>query len=216
MKVELPKAIIFDHDGTLVDSAPTVCAILNRMRHDLGKIPIDFEAIRSEISRGGSDLIARALEIPYEESEEAVKRFRSIYLETPTKNDILYPFVRETLESLKKSGIKLCISTNKPRNLVTKILTDLKLLHYFDYMNAGGDLARKKPDPENIFVCLKFLSMEPREVCLVGDSVVDQKTAENSGVPFYFFTSGYDDGVERKKAILCFENYQELMNFLDN
>ena len=210
-----PKGIIFDLDGTLIDSGPAVCKILNEMRQSRSLPEIPCDSIKSVISVGGEEMISRALNIPQYQATEALAYFRHTYLHTPVAQSSIYPMVTLMLNIMKKSGKKLCISTNKPRNLAEKILKELNLAQHFDFINAGGDLPNKKPHPSNIYVCLNTLQLKPDEMVLVGDSRVDQQTALNAGIPFYFFSNGYDDGVDRAKAVFCFRHYSELITHLD-
>ena len=83
---------------------------------------------------------------------------------------------------------------------------------FFAFINAGGDFEYKKPHLSNIQACLEFLGEKP--MAYLGDSVVDQQTAKNGGLDFYFFEGGYDDGVDRSQAAFTFQHYNELVSHL--
>ena len=204
--------IIYDLDGTLIDSAQTVLSIVNEMRRELGKNPIDKSSLVPWISLGGLHLIANALEFDQSVAEKSLEDFRGRYLQYCSQESDLYPEVRQTLDVLSQSNKKLAICTNKPRNLVDKILAELSLGRYFDYIVAGGDLRTQKPHPQNLLKCLNHLSCAPDAAILVGDSTVDQKIANACEVPFAFFRPGYDDGVNAAQAIITLDSHSALLS----
>lgn len=210
-----PKLIIFDFDGTLADTGPGICAILNQMRKEKGLQPIPYETLRTELSHGGNNLISRALDIPINQTNEIVAIFRDRYLKTPNSPAILYHHVLNTLSTLKKNGIKICVCTNKPRYLLDKILKETAIEKFFDFTNAGGDLPDEKPHPSNVESCLSFCNLTNKEAIFVGDSSVDQNCAANANIPFYLFSSGYaDKKLDRKKVDFIFNDYQDLLTHL--
>lgn len=211
-----PKLIIFDFDGTLADTGPGTCAILNQMRKEKGLRPLPYETLKTELSHGGKNLISRALEISITETTKKLAVFRQRYLKNPNFSSILYPHVRKTLKTLKKNGIKICICTNKPRYLLEKILIETKITSLFDFTNAGGDLPDEKPDPSTVKSCLSFCDLTNEEAVFVGDSSVDQACAYNTNIPFYLFSGGYaDKKLDRKKVDFIFNDYQDLLGHLN-
>ena len=204
--------IIYDLDGTLIDSAQTVLSIVNEMRCELTKDPIDKGTLMPWISLGGLDLIINALELDQSVAQKSLEDFRGRYLQYCSQESDLYPEVRQTLDALSQSNKNLAICTNKPRNLVDKILAELSLGRYFDYILAGGDLTTQKPHPENLLKCLDHLSCTPDAAILVGDSTVDQKIANACDVPFAFFRPGYDDGVNAAQAIITLDSHSALLS----
>lgn len=208
MSVDL---IIYDLDGTLIDSAQTVLSIVNEMRRELAKDPIDKSRLVPWISLGGLHLIANALEIDQSVAQKSLEDFRVRYLQYYSQESDLYPEVRQTLDVLSQSNKNLAICTNKPRNLVDKILAELSLGRYFDCVVAGGDLTTQKPHPQNLLKCLNHLSCAPGAAILVGDSTVDQKIAHACGVPFAFFRPGYNDGVDDLQAAITLDVHGDLL-----
>lgn len=191
------KLIAYDLDGTLVDSALVVTTLLNQMRMEAGKPSLIKEQLLPWLSLGGEDLISKALNLADEKNIYlCLKEFRRRYELLPTPSTSLYPNTLQTLERLRSSGYELAVCTNKPRNLATKVLDELGLMQYFEYLSAGGDLVTKKPAPQNLQVCLDFFKVKPFNSVLVGDSTIDQRIAKASKVHFVHYEPGYNDGVD--------------------
>lgn len=216
--IPLPvKTIIYDLDGTLIDSVQVVSTILNTMRINLGLPAMRRQDFIPWLSIGGEDLVLNALEkIDARSAPQYLREFRDYYLQLPTPHDSVFVGVRETLPVLRDMGYQLAICTNKPRNLVNKILSETKLEHLFEFINAEGDLPFKKPHPRTIESCLSHFSSKAEEAILVGDSTIDQQLAASSSVPFIFFSHGYDDGVMKEKTTFTLNKHVDLIDFLIN
>jgi phosphoglycolate phosphatase len=200
------KHIIFDLDGTLIDSFEIVRELLNTMRTRRKLPPLSFNQLRPLLSIGGTHLISEALGLDKSEAAGKLKEFRQRYLEIPTPLDSIYPGAVETLRRLKVEGFLLSICTNKPRNLAEKILAETGIIEYIDSMCAGGDIESPKPDPRNIAACL-VQGLKPTSLLLVGDSTIDQKLATNAGISFIFHTGGYNDGVDESQVSAKYSHY---------
>lgn len=208
------RLVIFDLDGTLVDSVKVVAFILNEMRASRGLDKLSEENYSAWVSIGGKYLVANALDLASENADEALNEFRRRYAELPTPSDSIYPGVIKAIESLKSAGLNICICTNKPRSLAEKVLSETALNRYFDFMVAGGDLQNSKPHPENIWACLSQFHVGPTESILVGDSLVDKTTAENSAVRFAFFEGGYGAGMDVGAINMKFSSYHDLCGLI--
>ena len=208
------KLIIFDFDGTLVDTAKVVLQILNQMRYEVGLLNLQYQDLIPWISLGGFQLISNAMELPEQVCEQHLIEFRRRYLlEKSTKADV-YPGVFDAIDACLQKDYALCICTNKPRVLVEKILIETGLDHYFDFICAGDDLPTKKPHPENLKKCLEYFGVSSNSAIMVGDSSVDSQLAMNAGVNFAFFLNGYDDGVILQEKDLSFSNHAQLSEIL--
>ena len=201
---------VFDLDGTLVDSGKVVASILNQIRREIGKDDKRIDFFIPWLSLGGEELVANGLEINIGEAHPFLEEFRRRYAVIPTPTDTVYEGVTDLLIHLKERDVQMCICTNKPRNLAEKVLIDTELASYFEFMCAGGDLNTKKPNPQNLDVCIKYFGESYKNTILIGDSTIDQKISESLEVDFAFFTRGYDDGVDDRTAYLIFENHLEL------
>ncbi|MDC1127712.1 HAD hydrolase-like protein [Gammaproteobacteria bacterium] len=206
--------IVFDLDGTLVDTARVVTDILNALRFDLGKSGLTHNKLLPWLSLGGEDLIQAALEVGRNDAIQYLKKFREIYFETPTPQASVYPEVFPTLSALTELGFHLSICTNKPRFLANKVLEETNLDSFFRFVSASDDLPSKKPQRENLDACLNYYALKSEQAFLVGDSSVDQKLAENARVPFVFFELGYDDGVDKNQAVFSMQSHFELVQYL--
>jgi phosphoglycolate phosphatase len=203
----LPQLIVFDLDGTLVDSAATVSSILNEMRFELGKAPLPKALFEGWISLGAKVLISKSLEIYDAEIESSLADFRDRYANIKTSINNIYPSVLEALHHLKSSGVLLSLCTNKPRTLTEQVLQDTGLDNFFPFICAGGDFLAAKPHPDNLIACLNHYQISNLDTWFVGDSTVDQMTAKNVAVKFIFHRRGYDDGVEQSAAYASFDNF---------
>jgi phosphoglycolate phosphatase len=201
--------VVFDLDGTLVDSAHVVRELLNGLREERGLPPITQQELLPLLSLGGVPMLQGAVVKDFEEAAKALEIFRARYAKLPTPIGSVYPGVVETLQALRGANVPMSICTNKPRNLANKVLNETGLSKYFRHVCAGDDLPSRKPDRANLQACLTYSSIEALPVYLVGDSKIDEALAFNGGVPFWFFSSGYDDGVNVADAAAVFSNYKE-------
>jgi phosphoglycolate phosphatase len=200
--------IIFDLDGTLIDSFEIVRELLDTMRARRRLPPLSHNQLRPLISIGGTHMISEALGLNKSEAAGKLMEFRQRYLEIPTPLESIYPGAVETLRRLKDEGFLLSICTNKPRNLAEKILDETGIIDFIDSMCAGGDIESPKPDPRNIAACL-VQGLKPTLLLLVGDSSIDQKLAANAGISFIFHTGGYNDGVDESSVFAKFDAYDK-------
>lgn len=174
------QALIFDLDGTLIDSkldlAHSVAATLEHM----GRPSLPHETIWGYVGNGASVLVRRALGegATDAEVEEALRFFLSYYRAHMLDNTVTYPGVREGLELLAKHP--MAVLTNKPVRFSKGILDGLGLSRYFRHVYGGNSFATKKPDPEGMNILLRELAVSPREAMIVGDSDVDVRTARNA------------------------------------
>lgn len=210
------KVIIYDLDGTLIDSLPMVSKIINKIRLKSGKPPISSSSLIPWASLGATDLIVNGLDIPRFDAQRQLEIFRKHYFELIAPKSSLYPGIEDVMNTLTcNMSLKLALCTNKPRKLAEKILVELGINHYFEFINAGGDLPMRKPAVENVLSCLKFFSAMPEEAIYVGDSKVDQVLSLNANIPFVQFLGGYDDGVDKTKTLDTISSHRDLINIIN-
>jgi phosphoglycolate phosphatase len=204
------KLIVYDLDGTLIDSAGVVVDLLNALRKNLNKTVLEKEELIPWLSLGGEKMIEKALEINALDASTYLKKFRTMYAEIPTTIKSIYPGVIDVLDTLYMN-YDLAICTNKPRVLAEKVLREARLSKYFSYVQAGDDLITKKPHPDNLYSCIGHFSVKSNEVILVGDSTIDQELARLCDVHFVHYSLGYDDGVKENKFTYRINDHAELL-----
>lgn len=174
-------ALIFDLDGTLIDSKQDLIHSVNAMLRELGRGELAAETISGYIGHGAPKLIARALGdgCKEEERQRALQFFLSYYEQHKMDTTCAYPGVAETLEKL--ADLPMAVLTNKPVRISVRILDAMGLARHFRAIYGGNSFETKKPDPLGAATILKEFGVEPREALLVGDSEVDVQTARNAG-----------------------------------
>ena len=190
------KAVIFDLDGTLVDSAPDLHAAAVEMMAALSLPPPSLNDTVSDIGNGIPALVQRCLARAgaHEEErlrEEATARFLAHYKSAPARLTQPYPGVAETLTNLRAEGIALGVCTNKTEAMAWQVLEALDLAGFFTALVGGDTLPQRKPDPAPLRRVMDVLVATESETLYVGDSEVDSATAVTARVTFALHTQGY-------------------------
>ncbi|MFQ5353461.1 MAG: HAD family hydrolase [Thermodesulfobacteriota bacterium] len=183
--------LVFDLDGTLIDSSGDIANAANRTLLSLGHASMEKEAIRDKIG-WGVNMLLRGL-MPGEEAAvlaTARERFLAYYGEALLVETRLYPGVLQTLLSLKKNGKKLAVLTNKPEVLSRRIIKDLELEAFFVNIAGGDTFDVKKPHPAPLESLMREAGVTAANTVLVGDSPIDCETGAAAGV----FTIGVSYG----------------------
>lgn len=184
--------VVFDLDGTLVDSAVVCVEILNEMLADRGSarvITVDSAAVH--MSTGGTHMVAALLAEDCGDPLAEIAEFRNRYGSRKTPADCLFPGVREGLERLVSLGFRLAICSNKPQSLCDKVLVDTGLAPLFDIVVGGAAGLRPKPETDLMDATLRRLGVSAERCVFVGDSDLDHAVACATAVPFLFVTYGY-------------------------
>ncbi|MFT4026842.1 MAG: HAD-IA family hydrolase [Novosphingobium sp.] len=184
--------VIFDLDGTLVDSCGVCVSILSTMIAERGVgHDIDLVGARQHMSRGGRDMVAALLGPACVDPDADLADFRGRYAAHLTPADSLYPGVAECLAQLHAMGLELAICSNKPQALCEKVLQDTGLAPYFRVVVGGQSGLRPKPAPDLLAAVSDRLGCMPEQCVYVGDSDLDHDVAKAAGMAFYFVTYGY-------------------------
>ncbi|MCE2510122.1 MAG: HAD-IA family hydrolase [Alphaproteobacteria bacterium] len=189
--------ILFDVDGTLIDSVADLLAAFNKLLTAAGHAPITREEALPLLKGHASDLVAGVFALRGETLsgsalEEKVKLFRHYFEYPEPQLTAAYPGVVETLAVLKDAGLCLAVCSNKPQASAVRTLAMTGLDSYFEFV-AGGDSfdGTKKPEAEHVLKTLEAVGAAPETGVLVGDTDVDIEGARNAGIPHVFCGYGY-------------------------
>jgi phosphoglycolate phosphatase len=185
--------LIFDLDGTLIDSKLDLAQAVNAARAHMALPPLDNESVFSYVGNGAPVLIRRALgpEFSDDEVRKALEFFLSYYREHMLDYTTLYPGVRESLDKLRNDGVHLAVLTNKPVRFSSAILDGLGVGRHFFRVYGGNSFAQKKPDPIGVETLLAESRVSRERAMIVGDSGVDVRTARNAGIRACGVTYGF-------------------------
>jgi phosphoglycolate phosphatase len=189
-----PRHLIFDLDGTLVDSAPDLATALNRLLAELGKPPLAEITVRAMVGDGAGVLVQRGLAasgLSDADQATALKRFLALYRDCLIDQTRTYPQVEATLERLQAEGHKLGICTNKPYDPTQRILKALKLERFFGIVIGGDSLPKRKPDPEPLLAAIDGLGGAAATAIMIGDSANDMLCARAAAVTAILIPSDY-------------------------
>lgn len=185
------RALIFDLDGTLIDSKLDLALAVNAALAEMGRRPLPHEQIFGYVGQGAPSLIARALGEGATEVEcrRGLEFFIQYYSIHKLDNTVPYPGVRETLDAL--SGMAMAVLTNKPVGASRGILQGLGMADHFRIIYGGNSFERKKPDPMGVETILREFGTAAGQVMVVGDSEIDVQTARNAGAWICGVTYGF-------------------------
>ena len=193
------RAVLFDLDGTLLDSIPDLSEACHRMMVELGRPPHAIDVIRTFVGKGMLNLVRRCLvesgSAGESEVEAAVDVFRRHYAEVNGASTLIYDGVLPALEALREQGVLMACVTNKPAAFTGPLLERMGLAGFFDATVSGDTLAEKKPHPAPLLHACRLLGAEVAEALMIGDSANDADAARAAGMPVLLVTYGYSEGV---------------------
>mgnify|MGYP000017575337 FL=1 len=195
-------ALLFDLDGTLVDTAPDLARALNRVLRALDCPAVTLENTRNWIGNGMRRLLERALAGDGEKKaspgfvDRGVVLFEPFYAEAVWTDSVCYPGVVDGLAKLKRMGYKMGCVTNKPRSCTGVLLEHAGLAGFFEVVVAGDDLVETKPAPAPLLYAADQLQVGPQDCVVIGDSQNDVNAARAAGMAVLVVTWGYHQGLE--------------------
>ncbi len=212
----LPATVVFDLDGTLVDTAPDLCAAMNYALQKLGRPTVPAEIARDMAGQGARKLIEKGLKVsgdaPAELVEAGLPHFLSFYAGHIADESRIFPGVEAALDALAAAGCRLAICTNKPVALSIALVAAVGWDGRF-VANLGFDsVPSPKPDPAHLFATIAAAGGDPATTAYVGDSITDTMTARAAGVPVVAVSFGFSDRpVTELGADVIIDHYDELL-----
>ncbi len=182
----MPRALLCDLDGTLVDSRQDLAAAVNLLLAELSLPSLPMDRVLAHVGRGARALIRRCLEeveadIPPDDPR--LRRFLHHYERVLLDHTVAFPGVERGLEALSRQGVKLAVVTNKPIAPARLVLAGLNLHRWFPVVLGGDSLATRKPEPEMLLTAAEALGVAPADCTMLGDSDVDIDAARAAGMP---------------------------------
>jgi len=189
--------LVFDLDGTLVHSAPDICAATNHALEPFGARTLSVDEIQSMIGNGLPKLLERAFAAigmgpDQRQFDETCKALVACYEKHPAEFTTLYTGTREILEAFLGDGFRLCVCTNKLEVLALEVLDSLNIRQFFNSVIGGVNGQPGKPDPFPLIKAVTYAGGDPANAIMIGDSGVDAGVARAAGCPFVFVTFGYN------------------------
>lgn len=201
-----PSALVFDLDGTLIDSRRDITTAINRMRTDLGLAPLALEQVVMMVGEGAKVLVRRALadwseELTPERLKEILDRYLAYYWDVCLETTQAYPGIEAMLAELAPT-YRLALLSNKGERLSVEILEGLDLAWRFKEILGGDSLPTRKPNPAGLRALADRFDVPVESLMLVGDTRIDAETAKNAGCAFALVEWGFPrpPGVETLEA----------------
>lgn len=198
---ELPQLVIFDLDGTLVDSVPDICVAIDRMLLGRGHIPAGENNVRNWVGNGATTLVKRALrhagenwEPDHEEFKAAFSAYQQYYKEKVCEHSSVYAGVIPALNALKAEAVPMAVVTNKGKSIAEPLLKEIGLAPYFQMVLGGDCMPRRKPHPDALLHVAEVLGAAPENCLMVGDSKNDVGAARAAGFKVVCYKHGYNYG----------------------
>lgn len=211
--------VLFDLDGTLVDSAPDLCASLNRIRRSENLAPLPYNVLREYAGSGARGLLKIGFDITDQDPRfpELKERFLSDYQNHCAEKVCFFDGIEQTLEEIEQAGWQWGVVTNKFSNFTVPIMKKLGLYDRACVIISGDETGKLKPHPDNMLVALNKMRALPQETPYVGDDIRDSKVAQTLGMPFAAATWGYlrqDFPIDEWHTHLVAQHPQELIGWL--
>lgn len=211
--------VLFDLDGTLVDSAPDLCASLNRIRRSENLPSLPYNVLREYAGSGARGLLKIGFDITDQDPRfpELKERFLSDYQNHCAEKVCCFDGIEQTLEEIEQAGWQWGVVTNKFSNFTIPIMKKLGLYDRACVIISGDETGKLKPHPDNMLVALNKMRALPQETPYVGDDIRDSKVAQTLGMPFAAATWGYlrqDFPIDEWHTHLVAHHPQELIGWL--
>jgi N-acetyl-D-muramate 6-phosphate phosphatase len=213
------RGVLFDLDGTLLDTAPDLIRVLNQVRVEQGREPLPFELARTQVSHGSSGLIRLGFPDLSGDALEALRlRLLDLYSAQVSIDTTLFDGCQFVLDELAARAMPWGIVTNKPGFLTTPLLASLGLGEFAGCVVSGDTLPQRKPHPAPLLLAASQLSLQPGQCLYVGDAERDVQSAQAAGMPVLVARYGYlgpDDNPEGWKPDALIDGPRQIIEWLD-
>ncbi len=203
-------AVLFDLDGTLLDTADDIALALNRAIAEFGWAPLALDDVRRFIGAGGAILVERAAALQRRalsppQRSEIIQRFFHHYGQLGDLGQYAaqpYPGAVAALHELHAAGVRIAVVTNKQQRFAVEVLRQRGLMDWVDCVVGGDTCERRKPEPQPLLFACQSLGVEPQAALMVGDSIHDVQAARAAGIAIICVTYGYNEGSD-PHALSC-------------
>ena len=215
------KAILFDLDGTLFETAPELAEAVNLMLKDLEMAELKTNEIKRFIGRGAENLIKQSIEVSSKKDPTPVytyaEKLFAHHYSLISANSLMYEGVEKSIIDLKAKDFLLGCVTNKPAIYTEALMNNSRLSDFMDIIVSGDTTEKKKPDPLPILHALNQLNIEPKDAIMVGDSVVDIEAGFEAGTYIFTVPYGYQFGesIISDKVDYAMSNFSELTQIIN-
>ncbi len=207
------RAIVFDLDGTLIDSYRPIATSINHARAHFGMAPLNLAEIRARVGRGLEHLIGEL--VGEDRIEQGVRLFRRRYSEIYMDQTTGLPGVVETLRGLRQAGYSIAVASNKPARFSKPILQGVGMLPFIGCVQGPDLVASHKPEPTMILRCLELLGVTRHEAVYVGDMLLDVESAARAGLPVILVPGGSSEPQElRQTGQALLSSFDSLLELL--
>lgn len=184
----LPKLVLFDFDGTLADGFPGIGDAVNAVRQSRGHSPLELDAIKKHVGWGLDHLIKQA--VPDTDVDRDIVLYREHYATTMLTGTELLPGVKEVVDALHQTEIRLGVCSNKKRMYTEQLLVLLGIMPPIERVFGPDDVPNHKPAPDMLYAAMDYFKTSPEETLYVGDMIVDIQCAHAAGVPIWAIPTG--------------------------
>jgi phosphoglycolate phosphatase len=207
----MKSCIIFDLDGTLIDSRADLATGVNLMREEYGLPPLSLETVTNYVGNGAGKLAERSLQGAPVNLEKALSQMKKHYLEHMLEKTFLYEGVAEGLEKLSSGNSVMALITNKPTEPTEKILTHFAVRNYFSFVIGGTSGFALKPDPESLNHVIARTDATPEHSWILGDNYTDMESGRRAGIKRCFAKYGFG----KKQEESCEAEADSFSDFVD-
>ena len=208
------KGVIFDLDGTLIDSYQAIYLSFKYAYENMGLPPLPYEAVKKVVGRGLNQTFRELL--GEERVPQAISLFRKKYEEVFRAHTHLLPDAREVVETLHRREVHMAVATNKLGRFSRTIFEHFGMEKYFGVIVGDGDVSENKPNPEMLYYAMRQIGVQKEDAVFVGDSVIDIQTAKNAGLKIFSVPTGNTtrEDLEKAQPTVLLDRLLDLLTYI--